>query len=143
MSAKHRLPKPSEKIKKHGWNIVWKSILQLNCGRGLLQTATAHFIANCAKGLLQMTIGTLLQIVTSFIINCDSITNCDVITNYDWYYKLRRLLLQIATAQRIIFHANFKAVYVTTLTSVSEQQIKPNRTKSFHVANSNKIDTWL
>ena len=56
--------------------IVWKSLLQI---------ATAHFITNCDKGLLQIATGTLLQIATSFI------------TNRDRYYKLRQPLLQIAT----------------------------------------------
>ena len=56
-----------------------------NCDKGLLQIATAHFITNCNKGLLQFATGTLLQIATSFIANCDR------------YYKLRQPLLQIAT----------------------------------------------
>ena len=87
-----------------------------NCDKGLLQIATAHFIANCDKGLLQIATGTLLQIATSIIINCDryyklrqpllqiatGITNCD-----NRYYKLRQVLqiatlLQIATVHTVI-----------------------------------------
>ena len=49
-----------------------------NCDKGLLQIATAHFITNYDKGLLQIATGTLLQIATSFITNCDR------------YYKLRQ-----------------------------------------------------
>ena len=49
------------------------------------------FITNCDKGLLQIATGTLLQIATNFITNCDN-----------RYYKLRQVLeiatlLQIAT----------------------------------------------
>ena len=64
------------KDKNHGWNNVWKSLLQI-----------------ATRGYYKLRELTLLQIATRVITNCDRyvITNCD-----KFYYKLRQVL-QIAT----------------------------------------------
>ena len=71
MSATLWLPKHSEKHEKD--KKTW------------MKYCLEKFITNCDKGLLQIATGTLLQIATNFITNCDR------------YYKLRQPLLQIAT----------------------------------------------
>ena len=53
--------------------------------QGVITNCDSSLYYKLRQGLLQIATGTLLQIATSFITNCDR------------YYKLRRPLLQIAT----------------------------------------------
>ena len=65
--------------------LIWKDLLQTR--QVLLQFTTACIITNHDNGLLQFTIGTLLQITTTVI----------TITIYHRYYNSRQLLLQFTT----------------------------------------------